>query len=63
MLNDKQSLGLTSSVSIGFVLAGVFDILDNLVVAILLIIGFLTVTLNVLLYGGNDLKDKDINEE
>ena len=66
MLNDKQSLRLAAAVTIGFVLAGMFDILDNLVVTILLILGFLIVTINVLLYGGSDLEEDsedEINEE
>ena len=47
MLTDNQSLVLSGIVLMAFVLFGIIGILDNIFIAALIVIGFLTIVVNL----------------
>ena len=47
MLTDKQSLYLCGFVAVGFLVAGIFNILDNFIIIALLGLAFLTIIVNI----------------
>ncbi len=60
MLSDKQSLILCCFVVLGFVLAGILNILDNFVIIALLCLAFIIVVLNLIIHANKEeLSDED----
>ena len=47
MLTDKQSLILSGIIVAGFVITGLLDILDNVIVIIVLVVPFIIIVINL----------------
>jgi len=61
MLTNKQSLILCAFVVVGFCLAGALGILDNFVVIAILVLAFVMIIVNIILYSEDIEKDKEDN--
>lgn len=60
MLTDKQSLLLCVFIVIGFVVGGIFDLLETYLVTGILSVAFILVLLNIVI--ANPFKEKDQDE-
>ncbi|HZW62753.1 MAG TPA: hypothetical protein VFF15_03815 [Flavobacteriaceae bacterium] len=60
MLTDKQSLLLCAFIVIGFVVGGIFDLLETYLVTGILSVAFILVLLNIVI--ANPFKEKDQDE-
>ena len=63
MLSNKQSLLLCVFVSLGFCVAGILGILDNFMVAAVLVLAFLAIIVNIVLQKKDHILDNDKDPE
>ncbi|MDU8886415.1 hypothetical protein RXV94_09610 [Yeosuana sp. MJ-SS3] len=63
MLSNKQSLLLCVFVSLGFCVAGILGILDNFMIASILILAFIAIIVNIVLRKREHLLDSDKDSE
>ncbi|WP_434035616.1 hypothetical protein [Formosa sp. 4Alg 33] len=66
MFSDKTSFTLAIAVSLGFIISGILDILDNIVVIALISVAFILVVANLFTGGKAPIKDyekKDSTKE
>jgi hypothetical protein len=63
MLSNKQSLFLCVFVALGFCIAGILDILDNFMIAAILVLAFLAIIVNIVLKQKDNILNEDKDPE